>query len=98
MMESQVRVSPMERPNPGKVLRRLALALKMPPAPPRPQPARSVLVDLIEDAAFGEMFLLRLGPAAEHLVDREQFDLGERVLVFLGDLRITRTIAIACVN
>jgi hypothetical protein len=28
-MESQVRVSPKERPNPGKVLRRLALALKM---------------------------------------------------------------------
>src|SRR5450755_588821 len=60
--------------------------------------ARSVLVDLVENAAFAEMFLLRLGPAAENLVDREQIDLGERVLVFLGDLRITGTIGIACGN
>src|SRR5438046_6601808 len=67
----------------------------MPPAPPS---ARSILVDLVENAAFAEVFLLRLGPAAENVVDREQFDLCERILIFLRDLRITRTVGIACGN
>src|SRR5438309_8157163 len=57
--------------------------------------ARSVLVDLIKDAAVGKMFLLRLGPAAEQFVDREQLDLGEGVCIFLGDLGITRAVEIA---
>ncbi len=34
---------------------------------------------------------LRLGPAAENVVDREQFDLGEGVFVLLGDLGVART-------
>src|ERR1700676_1578112 len=92
MTESHVSVSPMVRPNPGKVLRRPAAALTMPPAAAS---AKSVLVNLIENAAFAEVFLLRLGPAAEHVVDREQFDLRERVFVFLGNLGIARTIGIA---
>ena len=46
----------------------------------------SVLVDLVENAALGEMFLLRLGPTAENVVDGEQFNLGERFLVLLRDL------------
>src|ERR1700737_4643373 len=61
-------------------------------------PAKSVLVDLVENAAFAEVFLLRLGPAAENVVDREQFDLRERRLVFSCDLGIARTIGIACGN
>src|SRR5881275_3621323 len=57
--------------------------------------ARSVLVDLIEDAAVGKMFLLRLGPAAEKFVDREQLDLREGVFMFFSDLGIARTIEVA---
>jgi hypothetical protein len=41
------------------------------------------------------MVLLRLGPAAEHIVDRKQLDLGELGLVFLRYVRIARTIGIA---
>src|SRR5205823_6135067 len=59
---------------------------------------RSVLVDLVENAALGEVFLLRLGPAAKHLIDREQFDLGEGFFVLLRDLAIARTIGVACGN
>src|SRR5471030_950111 len=46
----------------------------------------SRLVDLVEDAAVGEMDLLRLGPAAEHLVDREERQLREALGVSPGDL------------
>ena len=35
-----------------------------------------------------------LGPAAEHLVDGDQFELGELLLVFLGHLGIGRTIEV----
>ena len=42
------------------------------------------------------MFALRLGPAAKHIVDREQFELRKGALIFLGDLRITGTIGVAC--
>src|SRR6266478_8646735 len=59
---------------------------------------RSVLVDLVEDATFAEVFLLRLGPTTENVVDREKFDLGEGFFVFLRNLRIARTIGIACGN
>ena len=40
------------------------------------RPAQA-LIDLVEDAAVGEVGLLRLLPAAEHLVDGEQLDLRE---------------------
>src|SRR5438876_7460282 len=73
MTESHVSVSPMVRPNPGNVLRRPAPPLTMPPA----SALQLILVNLVENAAFAEVFLLRLGPAAENIVDREQFDLGE---------------------
>src|SRR5882762_6896067 len=62
---------------------------------PLKKPDGSVLVNLVENAAFAEVFLLRLGPAAEHIVNGEQFDLRKRRLVFLGDLRVARTIGIA---
>src|SRR3979490_1791500 len=58
----------------------------------------SILVNLIEYAAFAEVFLLRLGPTAENVVDREQFHLCKRLLVFLRNLRIARTIGVACGN
>src|ERR1700733_2488751 len=92
MIDSHVSVSPMVRPNPGNVLRRPALALTMFPCSPA---AKSVLVNLVEDAAFAEVFLPRLAPAAEDIIDRKQFDLCERVFIFLGDLGITRAIGIA---
>src|SRR3954471_15547013 len=92
MIDSHVRVSPMLRPKPGKVLRRFAAALTTLPQTDR---AGSVLVDLIEYAAFAEMFLLRSRPAAEHVVDREQFHRGEGCLIRFGNLRIARTIEVA---
>src|SRR5882672_9658058 len=61
-------------------------------------PAGSVLVNLVENAAFAEVFLLRPGPAAEHVVDREQFNLGEGFLVFLRNLGVARTIRVPCGN
>jgi hypothetical protein len=39
--------------------------------------AKSVLVNLVENAAFGKVFLLRLGPAAKNVIDREQLDFRE---------------------
>src|SRR3954470_24458401 len=95
MIDSHVSVSPMLRPKPGKVLRRFAAALTTLPQTDR---AGSVLVDLIEYAAFAEMFLLRFRPAAEHIVDREQLHLREGCLVRPGNLRIARTIEVACGN
>src|SRR5258708_9802911 len=94
MTDSQVSVSPMVRPKPGRLLRRAALPFTKPCLN---QPI-SILVDLVENATFAEMFLLRLGPAAEHVVDREQLDLRKGFLIFLGDLGIVRTIGIACGN
>src|SRR3954462_8820683 len=75
----------------GVVLRLRSLGPLLKPS----DSARSVLVDLIEDAAVGEMFPLRLGPAAEHIVDREQLELCKGVFVFLRDVRIARTVEIA---
>src|SRR5882724_10321783 len=98
IMESHVRVSPMVRPNPGSVLRRATAILTNPPVRAtnrRISSCGSILVDLVENAAFAEMILLRLGPTTENVVDGEKFDLGERFFVFLGDLRIARTIGIA---
>src|SRR5664279_3695918 len=117
--DSHVSVSPMVRPNPGKLLRRTAIALKKPSASlswlsrrfflarlldanrydfAAKRLFRSILVNLIEDAALAEMFLLRLGPTAEDVIDREQLHLGEGFFVFLRNLLITRTIGIACGN
>src|SRR5262249_19132479 len=56
---------------------------------------RSVLVDLVENAAFAKMILLRPGPAAEHIVDGEQLDLREGAFVLPGDLGIARAIGVA---
>src|ERR1700753_3802635 len=99
MTDSHVRVSPMVRPNPGRAPRRLARMLtnplaagSYPDAVSSRQPVSSspenalALVDLGARAAFAEMLLLRLGPAAEHVVDREQLDLGEGLLILLGNL------------
>src|SRR4029079_4623444 len=98
MTESHVRVRPMVRPNPGKLLRRATAVLTNPPATPRPPPSRSVLVDLVEKAAVGEVVLLRLGPTTKNVVDGEKFDLGEGFFVFPCNLRIPRTIGVACGN
>jgi hypothetical protein len=43
----------------------------MPPA----SASQSVFVNLVENATFAEVFLLRFCPAAENVVDREQLDL-----------------------
>src|SRR5437899_7245552 len=95
--ESHVRVSPMVRPNPGKLLRRATAVLTNPPASGYGWLlARSILVNLVENAAFAEVILLRLGPTTKNVVDREKFDLGEGFFVFLRNFRITRTIGIAC--
>src|SRR5882757_1285760 len=92
MTESHVRVSPMVRPNPGKVPRRATAMLTNPPARVS---ERSVLVDLVENSAFAEVVLLRLGPTTENVVDGEKFNLRERFFVLLRDLRIARAIGIA---
>src|SRR5437762_1606517 len=42
-------------------------------------------VDLVEDAAIGEMCLLRLLPAAEFVIDGEEGNLGEGILVLRSD-------------
>ena len=42
-------------------------------------------VDLIEHTPVGEVRLLRLGPAAEFLVDRDQFQVGKVPGIFFGD-------------
>src|SRR4030081_2667720 len=93
MTESHVSVSPMVRPNPGKVLRRPVPPLTVPPGSARP--TGSVPVDLVENTAFAEVFPLGPGPVAKHRLDREHFDLGEGRLVLPGDLGIARTIGIA---
>src|SRR6185437_16812805 len=53
------------------------------------------LVDLVEDAAIGEMRRLRLAPAAEDLVDCEERDLRELVGMPRGDLGKARPVEIA---
>src|SRR3954465_10412188 len=99
MTESHVRVSPMVRPNPGKLLRRATAVLTNPPVSGYGWlSTRSILVNLVESAAFAEVFFLRLGPTSKNVVDREKFDLGEGFFVFLGNLRIARTIGVACGN
>src|SRR5882724_2756287 len=98
IMESHVRVSPMVRPNPGSVLRRATTILTNPPVRAtdrRIGSCGSVLVDLVENAAFAEMVLLCLGPTTENVVDGEKFNLGERFFVLPGDLRIARPVGIA---
>ncbi len=49
------------------------------------KPAASGLIDLIKNAAVGEMSRLRFLPAAEYLIDREQVHLREQPAVFGGD-------------
>src|SRR5262245_35867407 len=53
--------------------------------------ARSV--NLVEQCAFGEMLLLHLGPAAEHVLDGDQPHLGELALELGGDRRIVHAVA-----
>src|SRR4051794_14525102 len=74
MSPSQVRVSPRDNPNPGST-RRCARA----PIRPRTSVVTSSprLVDPVEDALVGEMLRLGRLPAAEHLVDGEELELGE---------------------
>src|ERR1700760_2172213 len=91
--ESQVSVRPMVSPKPGRVLRLVAVALT--DFSLGPCSASSVLVDLIEDAAFGEVILLRPGPAAENVVDREKLDLGKGLFILLRNFGIARAIGIA---
>src|SRR4051794_22508986 len=53
------------------------------------------LIDLVEHTAVGEVRLLRAGPAAEGLVDREERDLRELLRVLLGDFLRTRPVVVA---
>src|SRR6266508_4880059 len=95
--ESHVRVSPMVRPNPGRVLRRATAVFTKSPRFRSGCPlARSILVNLVENAAFAEVILLRVGPTTKTVIDREKFDLGEGFFVLPRNLRIARTIGIAC--
>src|SRR5438105_12218209 len=55
-------------------------------------------VDLVEDAAIGEVRLLRVGPAAEDIVDRESLHGPELARILGGGLRITRAIVIPARN
>src|SRR5215203_2558041 len=74
-------VNPIVRRKPGRTVRRVAGAniAALPGA---------WTVDLIEDAAVGEVGLLSVLPPAEGFVDREQLDRRERARVFRGDLRV----------
>src|SRR6185312_9532724 len=92
--DSHVSVSPMVRPKPGSVLRRAAIALTRPPDAFR-QSLPLIPVNLIENAAFREMILLRPRPTTENVVDGKEFDLREGIFILLCDLRIARTIGIA---
>jgi len=51
-------------------------------------------VDLVEDAAIGEMGFLGLGPAAEDVVDRDEFDLRKLRRVLGGSLGRARPVEI----
>ena len=90
-------VAPQDRPCHG---RKCAFPGAGRPAPRRPGARRGAAagllagVDLVEHAAVGEVRLLRLGPAAEHLVDGEQARLRELLRVLLGDLRIDRPVEV----
>src|SRR5258707_590008 len=63
MIESQVSVSPMVRPNPGNVLRRPAAALTMHPA----QARRNDLELVLAEFALGEACLVL--PSQQHVAD-----------------------------
>ena len=63
-----------------------------------PESRGTDIIEDVEHAALAEMLLLRPGPAAEDVVDREQFDLGERCLVLFRNLLIARTVGMACGN
>ena len=52
------------------------------------------MIELIEDTAVVEVNLLRLLPAAEHLVDGEEIHLGELPDVLGRDLGIARPVVV----
>ena len=60
-----------------------------------PEADFSWLVDLIEDAAVGEMRGLRLLPAAERFVDGEQIHFAELCCVLRGGRLQTRPVVVA---
>src|SRR4029078_8777921 len=88
MSDRSRRVKPMARPKPGRMLS-FPRRLRRTPATGRGSGASlriglastlsilPALGDLVEKAAVGEVGLLRLRPAAEHLVDGEELHLGE---------------------
>src|ERR1700761_5055489 len=55
-------------------------------------------IDLVEDAAVGEVRRLRLGPATEGVVDREGLDLGELARVLRGHRRVDRAVEVPCLD
>src|SRR5688572_18062762 len=65
------------------------------PGPRRERACRPLLaVDAVEAAAVAEVLLLRLRPAAEHLVDGEQLDRGELRRVLRRHLRVARPVVV----
>src|SRR5689334_6203940 len=57
-------------------------------------PGCSLAIDLVEHAAIAEVFLLRLGPAAE-ILDGHEFELREQLGMFRGHCGIARTVVVA---
>lgn len=51
-------------------------------------------VNLVEHATVGEVFFLRLGPAAENFVDGDQVQLLKLIRIFLGHLGIAWAIVV----
>jgi hypothetical protein len=49
----------------------------------------------VEDAALGEVDLVRLGPAAEHLIDGDEADVGEQRPVPRRHLRVADPVEVA---
>src|SRR3981081_1585552 len=67
-----------------------------PPNCPRPPHSAlwSVRIDFIKHAAVAEVQCLRLLPAAERVVYREELDLGEGILVVLCNGGVTRAVMV----
>src|SRR5688500_4135935 len=54
----------------------------------------SLRLDLVERATVAEVFLLRLGPAAE-ILDGHEVELGEQIRMLRRNLRIARPVVVA---
>src|SRR5690606_7780883 len=75
--------------------KRYAAGGQCPPAIKTKRTVRStVAVDLVEQRSGREMLFLRLVPAAEHVLDGHQANLGELALERLGDRLVIDAVAV----